>query len=391
MKQGKDMLYRKFGKTGEMVSALGFGCMRLPIQSGGDLSAIDEERATELLHFAIDKGVNYIDTAYPYHSNSFPMAGESEPFVGRALSGGWRDRVKLATKLPPWNIRTASDMDRLLDEQLERLQTGFIDFYLVHNIHGQVWPMLKELNVGKFLDRALADGRIRHAGFSFHDRLELFKEAVDYHDWSFCQIQFNYLDEKFQAGREGMEYAEERGLGISVMEPLRGGSLAAGLPPHVKKIFEAADMKRSPAEWALRWIWNNPEVSVVLSGMNSMEQLRENLAVASDAAAGAMSPRELEVVGRARDMFRKNIQIDCTTCGYCMPCPNGVQIPSCFSMYNSYHLFEPKDEMSKRMYGIMLSPEQRASGCSQCGVCEPRCPQNIRIMEELKRVRAEME
>jgi predicted aldo/keto reductase-like oxidoreductase len=187
-----------------------------------------------------------------------------------------------------------------------------------------------------------------------------------------------------------MEYAAERGLGISVMEPLRGGCLAGAIPPQVKRVFEAADMRRSPAEWALRWVWNNPEVSVVLSGMNSMEQLRENLAVASDAAPGAMGFRELEVVAMARDNFRKNIRIDCTTCGYCMPCPKGVQIPACFSMYNSYHLFDPKDEMSKRMYGIMLTPEQRASNCSRCGECEARCPQKLSIMEHLKRVSAEM-
>lgn len=380
------MLYRRFGKTNEMVSVLGFGCMRLPVLPGGDPARIDEKLALQLVRHAIDQGVNYIDTAYPYHGTNREKGGQSEPFVAKALKNGYRERVKLATKLPSWLVRTRDDMDRLLNEQLKRLETDHIDFYLVHNINRQVWPVLKETDFTGFLDKALKDGRIKHAGFSFHDKLDLFKEAVDYYDWSFCQIQYNYLDEDFQAGKEGLQYATQKGLGIAVMEPLKGGKLAANLPEAARKAFERADVKRRPPDWALRWVWNHPEVSVVLSGMNSMEQVAENLKSACGAEADSLTPEETKVIDRVKKIFKDRIKVDCTACGYCMPCPAGVDIPACFGMYNSYSMFGEEEG-----YHRWLAPGQRASNCVECGSCEPHCPQGIPIRRMLKDVSAAFE
>ena len=276
------MLYRKFGKTNEMVSALGFGCMRLPILPGGDQSKIDYDKATKLVRFAIDEGVNYIDTAYPYHGTGMGGGGASELFVAKALKDGYREKVKLATKLPSWLIKTREDMDKYLNEQLQRLETDSIDFYLIHALNADTWAVLKNLGISEFLDSAIKDGRIKYAGFSFHDKLPLFKEIVDYYDWSFCQIQYNYLDENFQAGTEGLKYASKKGLGVTIMEPLRGGKLAANLPKEALDVFDKAEIKRTPVDWALSWVWNHPEVSVVLSGMNEMNQIVENIKTASE-------------------------------------------------------------------------------------------------------------
>jgi hypothetical protein len=380
------MLYRKFGKTNENVSALGFGCMRLPILPEGDPTKIDEKLAIELVHQAIDEGVNYIDTAYPYHGTGMASPGQSEPFVAKALKNGYREKVKLATKLPSWLIKTRADMDKYLNEQLERLETSSIDFYLVHAINIQLWPTLKEAGIAEFLDQAIKDGRIKYAGFSFHDKLDLFKEVVDYYDWSFCQIQYNYLDEKFQAGTEGLEYAANKGLGLVIMEPLRGGKLATSLPEDVLKAFEQADVKRTPAAWALRWIWNHPQVSVILSGMNSRDQVTENLNSANEAEANSLTTREVGVIEQVKTIFKEKIKVDCTGCGYCMPCPEGVNIPTCFSMYNNHHMFGKEEA-----YNIWLSPQQKASNCVECGLCETHCPQGISIREELKNVKAVFE
>lgn len=376
------MLYRKFGKTNEMVSILGFGCMRLPLLPGGNPTQIDEEKATEQIRYAIDKGVNYVDTAYPYHGKGMGYGGQSEPFLAKALKDGYREKVKLATKLPSWLIKTREDMDKYLNEQLERLETDYIDFYLVHALNSPVWKNLKEAGISDFLDQAIKDGRIKHAGFSFHEKQEYFNEIVDYYDWSFCQIQFNYLDEDFQAGLEGLHYAAQRGLGITIMEPLRGGKLAVGLPEDVQNAFNQAEIKRTPAEWALRWVWNHPEVSVVLSGMNSMEQVVENLKIAGVASSNSLTKEELDIIEQAKSIFKARIKVNCTACSYCMPCSAGVNIPLCFSIYNNYHMFGRKE-----MYDH-LSPKERASNCVECGKCEAHCPQRISIREELKNVKA---
>lgn len=380
------MLYRKFGKTNERVSILGFGCMRLPLLPGGDPSKIDEEQAIKLVHYAIDHGVNYIDTAYPYHGTGMGKGGQSEPFVAKALKSGYREKVKLTTKLPSWLIKTRDDMDKYLNEQLMRLETGHIDFYLVHSLNAGVWATLKEAGITEFLDQAIKDGRIKHAGFSFHDKPDLFKEIVDYYDWSFCQIQYNYLDEKFQAGKEGLEYATQKGLGIAIMEPLRGGKLAGNLPEAAQNAFDQAEVKRTPADWALRWIWNHPEVSVLLSGMNTIDQVTENLKSASEAEVNSLTTKEVEIIDQVKAIFKERIKINCTTCGYCMPCPVGVNIPTCFAMYNNHHMFGKEEA-----YNAWLAPQQKASSCAECGKCETHCPQGIPIRQELKNVKAVFE
>jgi uncharacterized protein len=379
------MLYRKFGKTNEMVSILGFGCMRLPLLPGGDNTKIDEEHATKLIRHAIDKGLNYIDTAYPYHGESMTSCGQSEPFVAKVLKDGYREKVKIATKLPSWLINTRADMDKYLNEQLERLETDSIDFYLIHSLNSTLWKNVKEAGITDFLDQAISDGRIKHAGFSFHDKPELFTEIVDSYDWSFCQIQYNYMDEEFQAGSLGLDYAAKKGLGIAIMEPLRGGRLAQNLPEDVMTVFKNSEIERTPAAWALKWIWNHPEVSVLLSGMNSMEQLIENIELASNAEENSFTEKENDIIESVKNIYRQKIKVNCTECNYCMPCPSGVNIPGCFSYYNNYHIYGKEDNYR------LLKPEQRASVCIECGQCETLCPQSIAIIEELKNVRVVFE
>ncbi len=382
------MLYRKFGKTNEDVSILGFGCMRLPIIDK-DSSKIDEEKAIGMIRHAIDEGVNYIDTAYPYHGKGMDKAGASEPLVGKALEDGYREKVKLATKLPSWLIHSREDMDKYLNEQLERLKTDSIDFYLVHTVNTSNWFRLKENGIDEFLDQAIKDGRIKYAGFSFHDHIDLFKEVVDYYDWSFCQIQYNYLDEDFQAGKEGLEYAANKGLGIVIMEPLRGGKIVNNLPNEVNAIFDRADVKRSSAEWALRWVWNNPDVSVVLSGMSIMDHVTENIKIANEAKANSLTEKELGLIEEVKKVFKDRVKIDCTSCAYCMPCPAGVNIPKNFTHYNEHHLFDSPDaqQRSKFLYSFIFNSDEHASNCVDCGKCEEHCPQDISIRKELAKVR----
>jgi predicted aldo/keto reductase-like oxidoreductase len=378
------MLYRTMKSSGDELSILGFGCMRLPEKGG----RIDEERATRQLRYAIDRGVNYIDTAFPYHM------GTSEPFVGRALGDGYRERVFLATKLPPWKTNAPEDMERILTEQLAKLRTERIDYYLIHALNGESWEKMNGFGVTEFLDRAKADGRIGHAGFSFHGFLPDFKTIVDAYDWEFCQIQYNYLDEKRQAGTEGLEYAAGKGLGIIVMEGLRGGNLGKCAPPAVQAVWDEAKVKRSAAEWALRWIWNRPEVQVNLSGMNDEAHIDENLRVAGEALPNSLTPEELALVDRAAEAYRSIMKADCTGCQYCMPCPSGVNIPGCFGSYNNKYIF--RDKRARFIYlfwcgGLVGGPTALASQCTDCGQCVPKCPQSLAIPDLLKDVAREFD
>ncbi|UTB32335.1 MAG: aldo/keto reductase [Methanobacterium sp. ERen5] len=382
------MLYRDFGKTNEKVSVLGFGCMRLPVIED-DPTRIDEEKAVDMIRYSIDHGVNFLDTAYPYHGLGLEHAGASEPLVAKVLKDGYRDKVKIATKLPIWMLKTREDMEMYLNEQLKRLEVDCIDYYMIHGINRIFWENLKKLGFEDFLDEAIADGKIKHAGFSFHHRIDLFKEVVDHYNWSFCLIQYNYLDEDYQAGKERLKYAYDKGLGIAVMEPLRGGQLASNIPPGVQELFDESDMKRSPAEWALRWVWNHPEVSVVLSGMGTMEQLEENLKIAEEALPNSLTDSELKTVDQAKSIFEAKLQINCTSCGYCLPCPSGVNIPENFHKYNNYYLFgSPEEiEMYKFSYYALVMENERASKCIECGICEEHCTQDIEIIKELKKVK----
>ena len=382
------MLYRNFGKTNEKVSILGFGAMRLPVMEN-DPTKIDEKEAINMIRYSIDHGVNFIDTAYPYGGFDMYKGGQSEPIVAKALKDGYRERVKLSTKLPSWLIETRKDMDKYLNEQLERLETDAIDFYLIHGVTKTYWEKLKELGFEEFLDQAIADKKIKYAGFSFHDRFEFFKEVVDHYDWSFCLIQYNYLDENYQAGKEGLEYAFNKGLGVATMEPLKGGQIAANIPDEIKDAFDQAVVKRTPAEWALRWVWNHSDVSVVLSGMNTMEDVKENLRIASDAQSNSLSTKELNVIDQAKQVFKDKLEIGCTGCGYCLPCPQGVDIPENFAKYNDYGLFGTPEtkERFKFGYEMGLLNGERASACTECGACEEHCTQEIQIMKELKKVK----
>lgn len=378
------MQYREIKKNGEKLSVLGYGAMRFPTKG----SKIDEELASKQLYSAIDSGVNYIDTAYPYHN------GKSESFLGKALAkDGYREKVKIATKLPHWSTGSKADMDKILDEQLKKLQTDYIDYYLIHALNGDSWEKCKNKGVIEFLDDALAKGKIKYAGFSFHGAAEDFNKIVDDYDWVFCQIQYNYLDTENQAGTAGLEYAASKDIAVMVMEPLRGGNLAKTPPKEVKAVWNKAEIKRSPAEWSLKWIWNHPEVTLVLSGMNNDEHIRENMRVADETPPNSMTELELSLVSEAAETFRRVMRVGCTSCQYCMPCPKGVNIPSCFEMYNSYHTFG--DKGSKFMYLIMnggIGKEATfASQCVNCGLCVKKCPQNIAIPEELAKVKKDME
>lgn len=277
-------------------------------------------------------------------------------------------------------------MDTYLNEQLERLETDVIDFYLVHSLNKSLWPVLKEAGINEFLDQAIKDGRIKYAGFSFHDEIGLFKEIVDSYDWPFCQIQYNYVDEDYQAGKEGLLYAAQKGLGIAIMEPLRGGNLV-NLPEAAKVIIDGADLKRTPAEWALRWVWNHPEVSVVLSGMTTMNHVVENIKVAREAWANSLSAKELEIINKVKRIFKARIKVDCTGCSYCMPCPSGINIPGCFSTYNDYWVFDATPSAKHIYYILTKLGASPASKCVECGQCESHCPQHIAIRKELKNVK----
>ena len=374
------MLYRKMKKAAPDLSILGFGCMRFPLKESGQ---IDEEKATGMIRYAIDHGVNYIDTAYPYHN------GESEPVVGRALAGGYREKVHLATKLPSWLIKSREEMDKYLDEQLARLRTDSIDFYLLHGLTQPFWENLSALGVTDFLDDAIADERIRYAGFSFHDSTKVFKDIVKSYDWTFAQIQYNFMDEHYQAGTKGLKYAAKKGLGIVVMEPIRGGLLAKELKG-ISEIWNKADVQRTPAEWALRWVWNHPEVTVVLSGMSAPEQVRQNVDVTKSGLPNSLTKAELTLFKNVKEELEKRIIIPCTGCKYCTPCPHGVSVPECFEYYNRGHMYEDEEE-TRRIYfaflgGFMSGTPSYASLCEECGECEEKCPQSLPIRDNLKKV-----
>jgi predicted aldo/keto reductase-like oxidoreductase len=377
------MLYREIGQTGCQVSQLGFGCMRLRTEDGtvemmNPNKAVDQQLATRLIRHAMDCGVNYFDTAYPY------LGGQSETVLGKALQEGRRQKVFLTTKLPLWLAKSGADFEAFLNQQLQKLGTDYLDFYLLHGLNAASWEKALSFNVLEFLERIKADGRARQVGFSFHDQFPVFRSIVDAYNWSLCQIQFNYVDVNYQAGLTGLQYAAEKRLGLMIMEPLRGGKLAEKLPPDVEAIWSGAKVRRSPAEWALRWLWNFPAISCVLSGMNTMQQLEENINVASDATPNTLTEEELVLFDRVKAFYEQRIKVDCTGCGYCMPCPEGVNIPGNFSAYNQLHMFD------EPLAGRMIPPEQRADACKECGECEDLCPQKLPIRELLKDVAREL-
>ena len=379
------MQYRTFGKLAFKPSALGFGAMRLPVLKGADgrpdFKQIDYPAATAMLRRAIDGGVNYVDTAWVYHEDT------CEAWLGEALKGGYRDKVKLATKMPVWDVKKPGDFDRILDIQRERLQEDCIDFYLLHSLDAAHWKGVIEQGQLASAEKALTDGRIAHFGFSFHGTSELFEEILAATDlWEFCQIQFNYMDEEYQAGRRGLELAAAKGLGVIVMEPVRGGMLTRNLPPQVEAVWAEAPVRRSPAEWALQWVWDNPEVSFLLSGMSEMRHVEENLVYAERSRPGLLSGAELALVARVRDLYRELSPVPCTACRYCMPCPQGVNIPDILELYNDGHMFG--DPGRQRFFYTWLEEDERADRCTACGECEAKCPQGIAVSGWMEKAQA---
>jgi len=374
------MKYRRFGRLDWQVSALGFGAMRLPT-IGGDHNKIDEVEAIKMLRYAIDHGVNYIDTAYPYHG------GNSEVVVGKALGGGYRDKVKLATKMPTWMVNSQDDMVKYLDEQLKRLQTDHVDFYLLHGLNKERWAKMRELGALDWAERAIDGGKVRHLGFSFHDDLETFRGIIDgYGGWTLCQIQYNFENEELQAGTKGLEYAADKGLAVVIMEPLLGGYLV-NPPVEVQGVWDSD--KRNPVDMALQWLWNKPAVSVVLSGMSAMEQVQQNVESASASGVGSLKEEDLSLVRRVHDKYAEIRPIPCTKCEYCMPCPNGVNIPRNFELYNQGIAYNKMDK-SRRAYERHMPENERASACKGCRTCEEKCPQGIAISEWMPRVHNEL-
>ncbi len=377
------MRKKLFGKTGLSSSILGFGCMRLPLTNPDDPASIDVDLATAMLRRAIDRGVNYVDTAWPYHSKSHEVPGESEPFVAHALKDGYREKVFLATKLPTWLIQDKKDMNRILDAQLKRLETPHIDFYLAHNLNTNVWPRMRDIGLSAFLDEALADGRIKHAGFSFHDNYQVFEDVMASYDWSFAQIQYNYLDVNYQAGARGIKLAAGRGMGVVVMEPLRGGTLINHVPEDLREMLRAVRPEWSLADWALRWLWNQPEVDVVLSGMSAMAQVDENLDIAD--SADQLSEKELAALDAMRERYLSLLKIDCTGCGYCLPCPSGVNIPKNFGYYNDYFLVDSDRTRTavRFAFSCQVGEDDNCGSCVHCRECESKCPQHLPISDAM--------
>ncbi len=365
------MRYRVLGKTGVEVSALGFGCMRFPTLEG---DAIDEVKAIEMLRFGIDNGINYLDTAFFYHG------GNSETLVGKAVKDGYREKTYIATKLPLGNVNCEEDVEKIFSEQLAKLDVEYIDFYLLHAVNNDSWEnRVVKFNIMPKLEKLKEQGKIKHIGFSFHDDLWVFKKIIDaYEGFEFCQIQFNYIDVDYQAGIEGIEYAASKGLGVIVMEPLLGGKLAS---PN-EKVVEKLGGEKNPVEWALDFVWNRPEVGMLLSGMGSMQMVEDNLGYADKSEPGMLSEQQLDMLAKAKKTFDELNLVPCTGCEYCMPCPAGVLIPKVFSAFNNIAIGG-----RRLVKEIFPDIESNASLCEKCGKCENACPQHIEIIETLRKVK----
>ncbi len=375
------MQYR-LDKYGNELSILGFGCLRFPQKLG----RIDMEQTEKQIMAAIEGGVNYLDTAYVY--------GGSEAAVGEILEKNHaRDRVNIATKLPHYLIKSREGLDKLFCEELKRLRTDHVEYYLMHMLTDPAtWERLKGLGIVEWLEEKKKSGAIGQVGFSYHGNSETFCQLVDVYDWDFCQIQYNYLDEHTQAGRKGLQYAHSKGLPVIIMEPLRGGRLVNNLPEKAKKLFAGHPSKRSPAEWAFRWLWDQKEVTVVLSGMNSMEMVKENMRVASQAGIGDMDESQQAMLQEVVKAIHSTVKVGCTGCGYCMPCPKGVDIPGTFAAYNRYYSDSKFAAMKEYfMCTTLRQKSAAASQCIGCGKCEKHCPQNLPIREKLKDAKKTLE
>ncbi len=383
------MQYRSMPNSNEKLSVLGFGCMRLPLVEGRS-NKIDIERAKKQIRYAIDNGVNYIDTAWPYHM------GKSESFLGEhVLKDGYREKIKLATKLPCFLIKKQEQFEEYFQKQLDKLQTDYIDYYLMHALNYNTWSKMVDLGIVDFMNKIKAEGRVKHIGFSFHSNLDDFKKIVDAYDWEFTQVQYNILDEYFQAGKEGIEYAHNKGMGVIVMEPLRGGSLVSQIPEEIQKIYDESKFDRTPANWALSFVWNNPMVTLLLSGMNEEKHVEENIEIASRVTPESLTKEELDVIDKVKETYHSLLQVGCTGCGYCVPCPAGINIPGVFKDLNNYHMFNKrKAKLNHMLYSGVFTIDGKphwTSACIDCGACESKCPQSIEIRKEFKHVKRHLE
>ncbi len=368
------MKYRN-NRNGEPISILGYGCMRFTKKG----NSIDIDKAEKELMSAIDSGVNYLDTAYIYPG--------SEVAVGEILKrNNARDRVNIATKLPQYMIHSKNSIDKYFNEQLSRLQTDRIEYYLMHMLTDiAAWENLKKLGIEEWIEEKKKNGEIKHIGFSFHGNTDMFIKILDAYDWDFCQIQYNYMDEHSQAGKRGLDAAARKGIPVIIMEPLRGGKLVDLLPEKAKKCIATSPKGYTSAELAFRWLWNQPEVTCVLSGMNSMEMLEENVRIASEVCEGEFDEEDFKLIEDVKSEIFKNVKVGCTACGYCMPCPKGVDIPGIFRCYNE--MYTEKKFTGRKEYFQVIALRKDSAGADQCigcGKCESHCPQNISIREELK-------
>lgn len=389
------MKYRKMGSLGWEVSALGFGAMRLPVNE--ETKEVNEKEAIEMIRYAIDNGVNYVDTAYPYHD------GISEVVVGKALKDGYREKITLTTKLPMWLVNDPNDINYFLSEQIERMGTT-PDIYLFHGLNKDRFQKIKDLSLIEKMEEAKANGLIKYIGFSFHDSIDVFKEIIDSYEWDCCQIQLNYTDVSYQAGLEGLEYANKKGIAVIIMEPLRGGKLT--IPedklinmPDIKKVLDDSEIKRSMADWGLQYLWNRPEVSVVLSGMSNLQQVKENVKSANTSGINLLNEDEMQIIINLQQSFEKYQLIPCTSCGYCMPCPSGVSIKNVLYLMNEIaywgekgkqrigsfydHMAKTQEELEERN-SKGLEAEGSALLCIECGECLDKCPQQIYIPKYMK-------
>jgi predicted aldo/keto reductase-like oxidoreductase len=370
------MKYRKFGTQDWEGSVLGFGTLRLPL-IGGDPANINEAESVKMIRYAIDQGVNYLDLGYPYDMRQHELQART---LSKALQNGYREKIKVAATLPTFSVNSSMDFDRYLNDELRWLQMGSIDFYLFGRLTRENWPMLQELGVLRWAESAVNDGRIGKLGFSFHDDFQGLRKVLEaYDNWALSQFQYSYMDVDHHPGIGGVKYAAEKGLAVVIIEPLRGGRLTQEPPESVAEIWAGGQQKRTLAEWGLAWVWNHPEVSIVVSDMSSMKQVVENVALSESAEPDSLTVQELVLISRVREAYRKLRPIPCPSCRCCMPCPQGIDVPRIFELYNDAMIY--RDIKTAR--SIYHAEQHAADGCSECGACVNRCPKKIEIMDWL--------